>query len=83
MGRSLNPRACVQVRGLTKFGGRLELGTHVESIRVEGERAVGVELRNGVIITATKAVRPPRGLGCGLMLSRRGCGLREGECERS
>ncbi|CAM9252128.1 unnamed protein product, partial [Scytosiphon promiscuus] len=33
------------VRGLKKHGGSLRLGTHVEQVLVEGEKAVGVRLR--------------------------------------
>ncbi len=44
------------VRGLKKFGGELRLSTHVEEILLDGDRAVGVRLRNGQEIKATKAV---------------------------
>ncbi|CAD7702081.1 unnamed protein product [Ostreobium quekettii] len=44
------------VRGLEKFGGKLLLRSHVESVLVEGGRAVGVELRGGRVIKARKAV---------------------------
>jgi phytoene dehydrogenase-like protein len=48
------------VRGLKKFGGELELGTHVEEIIVEGEgkekRATGVRTRDGKVYKANKAV---------------------------
>lgn len=35
------------VRGLKKYGGTLRLGSHVDQILVERDRAVGVQLRNG------------------------------------
>lgn len=35
------------VRGLKRWGGELRLGSHVEKILVEGDRAVGVKLRRG------------------------------------
>jgi phytoene dehydrogenase-like protein len=37
------------VRGMKKFGGRLSLGSHVESIVVENDRATGVKLRSGQV----------------------------------
>ncbi|HHP7230052.1 MAG TPA: phytoene desaturase family protein [Xenococcaceae cyanobacterium] len=44
------------VRGLTKYGGELRLNAHVEKILVEGNRAVGVRLKDGTELTATKSV---------------------------
>jgi phytoene dehydrogenase-like protein len=44
------------VRGMKKFGGRLSLASHVEKIVIEGRRAVGVKLTNGLFINAKKAV---------------------------
>lgn len=44
------------VRGLEKFGGRISLRSHVESIVVDQGRAVGVKLRNGQFVRARKAV---------------------------
>ncbi|XP_059447370.1 prolycopene isomerase, chloroplastic [Corylus avellana] len=44
------------VRGMKKFGGRLSLGSHVENIVVENDRATGVKLRSGQFIRAKKAV---------------------------
>ncbi|XP_027161406.1 prolycopene isomerase, chloroplastic-like [Coffea eugenioides] len=44
------------IRGLQKLGGRISLRSHVESIVVEGGRAVGVKLRSGQIVRARKAV---------------------------
>lgn len=44
------------VRGLKRHGGRLMLGAHVEQVLVEGNRAVGVRLRNGKAIQARRAV---------------------------
>jgi phytoene dehydrogenase-like protein len=44
------------VRGLRKFGGDLWLKTHVEQIWLEGDRPVGVHLRDGRQIRASKAV---------------------------
>ncbi|KAI5661663.1 hypothetical protein M9H77_20986 [Catharanthus roseus] len=44
------------VRGLKKFGGRLTLKSHVESIVVDQGQAIGVKLRNGQFIRAKKAV---------------------------
>lgn len=37
------------VHGLRKHNGRLALNSHVDSILVEGGRAVGVKLRNGQV----------------------------------
>ena len=44
------------VRGLEKHGGRLRLGSRVQRILVNGERAVGVELMNGERIHADHVV---------------------------
>ncbi|MEA5519008.1 NAD(P)/FAD-dependent oxidoreductase [Limnoraphis robusta] len=44
------------VRGLKKYGGDLKLGAHVEQVLVENNRAVGVRLRGGEEIRASKAV---------------------------
>lgn len=44
------------VRGLKKHKGRLSLSSHVETILIEGGRAVGVKLRNGQVVRARKAV---------------------------
>ncbi|MEM7554512.1 MAG: NAD(P)/FAD-dependent oxidoreductase [Cyanobacteria bacterium P01_A01_bin.84] len=44
------------IRGLKKYGGKLILNAHVEKILVENKRAVGVCLRNGEEIRASKAV---------------------------
>jgi len=44
------------VRGITKRGGKLHLNAHVAEILVENNRAVGVRLRNGKEILASKAV---------------------------
>jgi phytoene dehydrogenase-like protein len=44
------------VRGLTRHGGRLVLNTHVQSVVVENHRAVGVRLRGGEVIKATRGV---------------------------
>ena len=44
------------VRGLEKNGGRLMLRSHVEEIKVEGERATGIKLRGGAEINASRAV---------------------------
>ncbi|MEM8611789.1 MAG: NAD(P)/FAD-dependent oxidoreductase [Cyanobacteria bacterium P01_H01_bin.105] len=43
-------------RGLEKHGGEIRLNAHVEEILLEGDRAVGIRLRNGQEIQATKAV---------------------------
>jgi carotene isomerase len=40
------------VRGLTKWGGDLRLGTHVEQILVQQGRATGVRLKNGDTLSA-------------------------------
>lgn len=37
------------VRGLKKHKGRLLLSSHVDTILIEGGRAVGVKLRNGQV----------------------------------
>lgn len=50
------------VRGLEKNGGRLELNAHASEILVEGERAVGIRLRNGDQILASKACDTQTGL---------------------
>ena len=44
------------VRGLTKNGGQLRLGSHVEEIIVTNNQATGVRLRGGEEIKASKAV---------------------------
>ena len=44
------------VRGLQKHGGELKLNAHIKEILLDGDRAVGVRLRNGEEIMATKAV---------------------------
>jgi phytoene dehydrogenase-like protein len=44
------------VRGLEKFGGKIQLNAHVDEIIVENGRATGVRLKNGKIVTAKKAV---------------------------
>jgi hypothetical protein len=44
------------VRGLEKFGGKIQLNAHVDEILVDNGRAVGVRLKNGKIIKAKKAV---------------------------
>ncbi len=44
------------VRGLERHGGRLMLGAHVEQVLVEGDRAVGVRLRGGKEVRASRAV---------------------------
>ena len=43
-------------RGLTKFGGKLLLSSHVDQILVENNQAVGVKLKKGTEIKASKAV---------------------------
>ncbi|GAB5362189.1 hypothetical protein AAMO2058_000777000 [Amorphochlora amoebiformis] len=44
------------VRGLEKHGGSLRLRSHVEEILLENNRAVGVRLKNGEVIKASRAV---------------------------
>ena len=44
------------VRGLQKFGGKIQLNAHVDEILVEEGRAVGVRLKNGSVVKARKAV---------------------------
>jgi phytoene dehydrogenase-like protein len=44
------------VRGLEKFGGKIQLNAHVNEIIVENGRATGVRLKNGKVVTARKAV---------------------------
>jgi len=44
------------VRGLEKFGGKIQLNAHVDEILVENGRAVGVRLKNQKVIKAKKAV---------------------------
>ena len=48
--------ANTMVRGLEKFGGKLQMNAHVEQILTENGRAVGVKLKNGKVIKAKKAV---------------------------
>jgi phytoene dehydrogenase-like protein len=48
--------ANTMIRGLEKFGGKIQMNAHVDEIMVEGNRAVGVRLKNGNIIKAKKAV---------------------------
>eukprot|EP00741_Cyanophora_paradoxa_P013909 tig00020723_g13427.t1 len=43
-------------RGVTKRGGRILTGAHVDQIMVEGGRAAGVRLRSGAVIRARRAV---------------------------
>lgn len=44
------------VRGLMRQGGELRLGAHVEQILIEHQRAIGVQLRDGTILRARRAV---------------------------
>lgn len=44
------------VQGLKRHGGQLILGTHVEQILIESNRAVGVRLRGGSLFRARRAV---------------------------
>lgn len=44
------------VRGLTKNGGKLFLSSHVDQILLKNNQAVGIKLRNGKEIKASKAV---------------------------
>lgn len=44
------------VRGLEKYGGKLQTNCHVDQVLVEDGRAVGVRLKNGNVIRARKAV---------------------------
>ncbi|MEM6253702.1 MAG: NAD(P)/FAD-dependent oxidoreductase [Cyanobacteria bacterium P01_D01_bin.156] len=44
------------VRGLQKYGGDLRLNSHVEEVLLDCDRAIGVKLRSGENIKATKAV---------------------------
>jgi carotene isomerase len=44
------------VQGLERHGGKLILGAHVEQVIVEGDRAVGVRLRDRQEIRASRAV---------------------------
>jgi phytoene dehydrogenase-like protein len=44
------------VRGFTKFGGQLLLSSHVDQILIENKQAVGVRLKKGKEIRASKAV---------------------------
>lgn len=44
------------VRGLERHGGRLMLRSHVEQVLVEGNRVVGVSLRGGKEVRASRAV---------------------------
>jgi phytoene dehydrogenase-like protein len=44
------------IRGLEKFGGKLQLNAHVDEILVENGRTVGVRLKNGNIVKAKQAV---------------------------
>lgn len=44
------------LRGLTKQGGQIRLGAHVEEILIENQRAVGVRLRTGEELRCRQAV---------------------------
>jgi len=44
------------IRGLEKHGGKIMCGAHVQQVQVENGRAVGVQLRDGRVIKAKKAV---------------------------
>ena len=44
------------MRGLEKFGGKLQLNAHVDEIIVEEGRAVGVRLKNGKQVRAKVVV---------------------------
>jgi phytoene dehydrogenase-like protein len=44
------------VRGLEKFGGKIQLNAHVDEIIITDGRATGVRLKNGKVVTAKKAV---------------------------
>lgn len=44
------------VRGLEKQGGQLRLGAHVGQIELSDDRATGVRLRSGEVLTARRAV---------------------------
>ena len=44
------------VRGLEKFGGKIQLNAHVDEIIVDNGRATGVRLKNGAVVKAKKAV---------------------------
>ena len=44
------------VRGLEKNGGQLVTSAHVDEVLIEGDRAVGVRLRNGKTVRASEAV---------------------------
>lgn len=48
--------AAALARGVTKPGGEVRRGAHVERVIVEDGRAVGVELRSGRVVRARKAV---------------------------
>ena len=48
--------ANTMIRGLEKFGGKLQMNAHVAQIITENGRAVGVQLKNGKVIKAKKAV---------------------------
>lgn len=51
--------AITMIRGLEKFGGKLQMNAHVAQILTEDGRAVGVQLKNGKIIKAKKARAAP------------------------
>ncbi|CAI5980522.1 unnamed protein product [Closterium sp. NIES-65] len=52
------PEAIIEalIRGMEKHGGQLSLNCHVDSIVVEGGRAVGVKLKSGQVVRARTAV---------------------------
>jgi hypothetical protein len=52
------PNAILHRRGLRKYGGKIQLKSHVQEILLEGGRATGVRLRNGKTIRATKVGAP-------------------------
>lgn len=51
-----SPRLFILCRGVKKNGGKVRMKSHVERILIEGGRAVGVLLKDGQVIRASKAV---------------------------
>ena len=44
------------IRGITKNGGQIRLGAHVDKILIEKDRAVGVQLQTGEVLRSQRAV---------------------------
>lgn len=61
--------AILHRRGLRKYGGKIQLKSHVQEILLEGGRATGVRLRNGKTIRATKVGALSKAIRDGCLVS--------------